>query len=74
MSKERAPMLACVIPIFEFLISQWKKMLAKPSLVHLHRMLEAGLNKFNSKYDEYRFSKPVIFSIGMLFTVSLLIF
>jgi len=69
MCKERTPMLACVLPIFEFLISRWKNMLDKPGYAHIRPMLEAGLDKCRSLYNEHRFNKTTIFAIGMPYIV-----
>ncbi|KAF8580816.1 hypothetical protein K439DRAFT_1355822 [Ramaria rubella] len=63
MRTEKTPILACVVLAFDALISMWKQMQADPTKQHLRHMLDAGINKMTSQFNERRLSKTAIFSI-----------
>jgi len=45
-------------------------MLADPSKHHLKSMLEAGIAKLTSQYNDHRFTKTAILAIGAVFLLS----
>ncbi|KAF8521700.1 hypothetical protein JB92DRAFT_3275526 [Gautieria morchelliformis] len=59
MCTEHTPILACVLPAFDSLLSTW----TRPSNAHLRRMIDAAVEKMTSQYNERHFSKPHIISI-----------
>ena len=61
---ESTPVLACIIPAFNTLLSTWNRMLADPSKHHLKSMLKAGITKLISQYNEHQFTKTAIILIG----------
>ncbi|KAF8509475.1 hypothetical protein JB92DRAFT_2730090 [Gautieria morchelliformis] len=65
MCTEHTPILACILPAFDSLLSTWTRMRKEPSNAHLRRMIDAAVEKMTSQYNERRFSKPHIISIGM---------
>jgi hypothetical protein len=64
MCTERLPILACVLPAFDSLLSAWTQMCNSPSMLHLRKMLEVGIEKLTLQYNERRFSKSHVISIG----------
>jgi hypothetical protein len=65
MCTEHTPILACVLPAFDSLLSTWTRMRREPSKLHLRKMIDTAVEKMASQYNERRFSKPYIISIGM---------
>ena len=65
MSAEYTPVLACVIPAFDSLLSAWSQMRANSAKQHLWKIIDAGLSKMTLQYNDCRFSKTAIISIGV---------
>ena len=65
MCAEHTPILACVIPVFDALPSAGMQMRADPQKQHLRHMLDAGINKLITQYNDQRFSKTTVFSVGI---------
>ncbi|KAF8584719.1 hypothetical protein K439DRAFT_1616520 [Ramaria rubella] len=55
MCTEKTPILACVVPAFDALLSVLKKMQVDPAKQHLRSMLDVGINKMTSQYNNRRF-------------------
>jgi hypothetical protein len=64
MCAESTPVLARVVPAYETVLNTWRRMMSDPEKQHLQAMLKAGTDKMKAQYNNQRYVKAFIISIG----------